>query len=214
MPYVILSLSKLKRAYNVITKPAQRSVRLMVDHTLSHAVQCQMEKTYDNLSSGNHNVLCSCGEEYTESHSFREGVCLCGALEAVEPAEDDLISIGEQLYLESDLAMHFRIREEKLTDYQITTAYLVVERDVYASDGTMTVDVQTITNHTIANGRLIFVYSGISAAQMNDEIRAPCSLRIRKAWSTEARRRSPLSPIMQRRSWSPCPAAMTSSIPW
>ena len=91
--------------------------------------------------------------------------------EQTAPVLDENISIGEQLYLENDLAMHFRIRESFLSGYDISTAYLIVERDVYATDGSCFVDVQTLTDYTVSDGRVIFAYSGIAAAQMNDEIR-------------------------------------------
>ena len=85
--------------------------------------------------------------------------------------EDTAITIGEQLSLKSDLTMNFRIKESQLTAYDLSSAYLVVERDIYSTDGTMAVDTQTITEFSQRDGRLIFVYSGIAASQMNDEIR-------------------------------------------
>ena len=89
--------------------------------------------------------------------------------------EDDVdggISIGETLTLESDLTMNFRIKTEQLAAYDLSTAYLVVERDVYNSDGTVEVETRTLTEYTVKDNRLVFAYTGISAAQMNDEIRA------------------------------------------
>ena len=69
--------------------------------------------------------------------------------------------------------MAFRVKQDKLTAYDISIAYLVVERDVYESGATQaTVETMTIGEYKIENGRLIFSYPGIAAAQMNDSIRA------------------------------------------
>ena len=89
------------------------------------------------------------------------------------PTEDATLIFGSSLDLGNDLTMRFRVREDLLTDYDISTAYLVVERDVYATGAAAaTVQTTTVTDYTVADGRLIFAYPGISAAQMNDAIRA------------------------------------------
>ena len=98
----------------------------------------------------------------------------CGGVYIVEgpgPVVDGNISIGETLSLESDPTMNLRIKTEQLTAYDLSTAYLVVERDVCNSDGTVEVETSTLTEYTIKDDRLVFAYTGISAAQMNDEIR-------------------------------------------
>ena len=93
-------------------------------------------------------------------------------LEPTGPVVDDNIVVGSSLKLQSDLTMRFRIRENRLTNYDLSTAYMVVERDMYPSGEPMFVKTQTITEYAIEGGRVIFAYPGISAAQMNDEIRA------------------------------------------
>ena len=96
-------------------------------------------------------------------------------LPAVEtPTEDENLTFGAQLYLENDLTLAFRVKPDKLSAYDITTAYLVVEREVYetgAKDATLLTT--TISDYTISDdGRVVFSYPGIAAAQMNDTIRA------------------------------------------
>ena len=89
------------------------------------------------------------------------------------PTEDESLTFGAQLYLENDLTMAFRVKQDKLDAYDISTAYLVVERDVYESGAKeATVEAMTIREYKVENGRLIFSYPGIAAAQMNDAIRA------------------------------------------
>ena len=127
---------------------------------------------YADNGNGTHTAACACGDAITEEHNYVNGSCICGAVEITEPVVDGKISIGETLSLESDLTMNLRIKTSQLTAYDLSTAYLVVERDVYNSNGTMEVETRTLTDYTIKDNRLVFAYTGISAAQMNDEIRA------------------------------------------
>ena len=130
--------------------------------------------SYVYINNGeDHTVTCAnaCGYEATEDHSYVDGVCVCGAEEVTGPVVDHNISFGSQLVLASDLTMTFRMKPEQLTNYDLSTMYIVVERDIYGTDGTMAVDTQILTEYTTGN-RLVFTYSGIAAAQMNDEIRA------------------------------------------
>ena len=67
--------------------------------------------------------------------------------------------------------MNFRIKEAQLSGYDMSTAYLTVERDIYDSDGAKRVETLTINEFELEDGVMTFVYRGISAAQMNDEMR-------------------------------------------
>ena len=114
-------------------------------------------------------------ENKNQNHIYGDdGVCdVCGNVEGTDPVVDNNITFGAQLYLENDLTMAFRVKEDKLAAYEPSTAYLVVERDVYESGAKEAfVETMTIREYTIENGRLIFSYPGIAAAQMNDAIRA------------------------------------------
>ena len=128
---------------------------------------------YDDNGGDTHTGTCFCGDAITESHNYVDGVCICGAVEITEPILDSSLTFGAQLYLENDLTMAFRVKQDKLNAYDISTAYLVVERDVYESGAKEAVaETITISDYQIENGRLIFSYPGIAAAQMNDAIRA------------------------------------------
>ena len=169
----LLSLTTLKSAYDVVIRPAQHSVRLLVDRTLSHSVECTLGLSYVDLQDGTHRVTCLCDYAAIENHSYVDGLCVCGAVEITEPVLDSNLTFGAQLYLENDLTMAFRVKTDKLNAYDISTAYLVVERDVYETGAKdATVEEMTISDYKIENGRLIFSYPGIAAAQMNDAIRA------------------------------------------
>ena len=137
----------------------------------SHRVVCRNRCD----ATDEHGTSCENGCDYavTEAHSFTDGICVCGAVEITEPVLDSSLTFGAQLYLENDLTMAFRVKTDKLTAYDISTAYLLVERDVYATGAEeAAVEAMTISEYKIENGRLIFSYPGIAAAQMNDAIRA------------------------------------------
>ena len=131
---------------------------------------------YVDNGNGTHDYVCkTCGTVATdnEKHSFANGSCICGAKESTEATLDSTLTFGAQLYLENDLTMAFRVKQDKLTNYDISTACLVVERDVYETGAAQaTVETMTISEYKIEGGRLIFSYPGIAAAQMNDSIRA------------------------------------------
>ena len=141
----------------------------------------------------NHTVTCenTCGYKATESHGYAEGTCICGATEITAPILDANLTFGAQLYLENDLTMAFRVKADKLSKYDISTAYLVVEREVYETGAKeATVVTTSITEATLsADNRYVFSYPGIAAAQMNDAITA--TLHIKDANGQEY-----LSPVL------------------
>ena len=120
-----------------------------------------------------HTVSCAnaCDYEVTEAHSYVDGVCVCGAEEATGPNVDENITFGEQLALENDLTMSFRLNPQRIAAYDISTLYLEVERDVYGSDGSVAVKREILDEYVDDGRRLVFRLTGISAAQMNDVIR-------------------------------------------
>ena len=124
----------------------------------------------------NHTVTCAnaCGYEVTEVHAYADGLCVCGAVEITEPILDSSLSFGAQLYLENDLTMAFRVKSSKLANYDLSTAYLIVEREVYETGAKEATLLTTeIHDYTLSDdGRVVFSYPGIAAAQMNDAIRA------------------------------------------
>ena len=129
---------------------------------------------YTDNGDGTHKVtcgVCTAVIEAAEAHVYVEGVCLCGATESTEPTLDTGISVGQQLFLESDLTINFRVKTSQLTNYDLSTAYLVVEKDQYPAGLDMYVKTTTLTEGSVVDGRLVFVYNGIAACEMNDEIR-------------------------------------------
>ena len=129
--------------------------------------------TYTNNDDGTHTVGCAnCDYSAVEAHTFVDGTCVCGAVEVVAPIEVETMTIGTQLALNSDLSILFRVKNVSETTYDLSTAYLVVEKDQYPAGQEMYVKTTTFEDYSISGGRVVFTYSGITAAEMNDEVRA------------------------------------------
>lgn len=129
--------------------------------------------SYTN-NGDDHSVYCSDCESTltTEAHTFVDGTCVCGATEApADPIEVADMTIGTTLSLNSDLSINFRVKNA-VSGYDLSTAYLVVEKDQYPAGQAMYVKTTTLEDYTIASSRVCFQYSGITAAEMNDEVRA------------------------------------------
>ena len=129
--------------------------------------------TYADNGDGTHTATCSvCNDTVTADHTFVDGTCICGVKEVTEPIEVAAMTIGTQLALNSDLSILFRVKNVSETTYDLSTAYLVVEKDQYPAGQEMYVKTTTFEDYTISGGRVVFTYSGITAAEMNDEVRA------------------------------------------
>lgn len=128
---------------------------------------------YADNGDGTHTATCSvCNDTVTADHTFVDGTCICGVKEVTEPIEVAAMTIGTQLALNSDLSILFRVKNVSETTYDLSTAYLVVEKDQYPAGQEMYVKTTTFEDYTISGGRVVFTYSGITAAEMNDEVRA------------------------------------------
>ena len=132
--------------------------------------------SYRDNDDGTHTTTCSnsgCDYSATKEHVFKDGTCPCGATEQTGPIEVAQMTIGTSLSLNSDLSINFRVKNVSAETYDLSTAYLTVEKDMYPAGQEMFVSTTTIEKHTLsANGRLVFTYAGIAAAEMNDEVRA------------------------------------------
>ena len=83
------------------------------------------------------------------------------------------LSMGHTVSLESDLQMNYRIKRENLEGYDLSTAYLVVEKDVYSNKGETDVERYTIYPDLSSDpDRVIFTLKGIQSVEMGSELRA------------------------------------------
>lgn len=83
------------------------------------------------------------------------------------------LSMGHTVSLESDLQMNYRIKRENLEGYDLSTAYLVVEKDVYSNKGETDVERYTLYPDLSSDpDRVIFTLKGIQSVEMGSELRA------------------------------------------
>lgn len=88
------------------------------------------------------------------------------------------LSMGHSVNFESDLQMNYRIKRDALEGYDLTTAYLVVEKDVYPTKGEAAVETYTLYPDLTSDAeRMIFRLTGIQAAEMGSELRATLHIR-------------------------------------
>jgi phage FluMu protein Com len=131
--------------------------------------------TYTDNGDGNHTATCTAGDDsFIEAHTFTDGTCICSAVETVEPEEpeeDSKLKLGHALELNSDLSIIYRVKTTNLTDYDMDSAYLEIEKDVYTASGNHEIDQITLSDSYVENGRLCFKFSGVQACEMNSEIR-------------------------------------------
>lgn len=130
---------------------------------------------YADNGDGTHKVTCGVCKtviDAAEAHVYVEGTCVCGAKEQTGPTEVANMTVGTQLALNSDLSILFRVKNVSETVYDLSTASLVVEKDQYPAGQEKYVKTTTMTEYSISGGRVVFTYAGITAAEMNDEIRA------------------------------------------
>ena len=130
---------------------------------------------YTDNGDGTHTKtcgVCSAVIAAAEAHAYVDGTCACGAKEQTGPTEVANMTVGTQLALNSDLSILFRVKNVSETVYDLSTAYLVVEKDQYPAGQEKYVKTTTMTEYSISGGRVVFTYAGITAAEMNDEIRA------------------------------------------
>ena len=123
-----------------------------------------------------HTVTCgNCDYNVTESHSYENGVCLCGA-EEIKPTEVT-VKIGHAVSFDSDLQMNYRIKYDNLAaavpNYVTEGAYLVVEKDRYPTEGEPFAEAITLYPDLSSDpNRMLFNLPGIQSVEMGSELRA------------------------------------------
>ncbi|MBQ8586722.1 MAG: hypothetical protein IJ453_01390, partial [Oscillospiraceae bacterium] len=90
------------------------------------------------------------------------------------PMSKDLpLTMGHSVNFESDLQMNYRIKRAELEGYDLSTAYLVVEKDVCSTKGEMAVETCILYPDLTSDAeRVIFTLKGIQSVEMGSELRA------------------------------------------
>ncbi|MDY2720447.1 MAG: InlB B-repeat-containing protein, partial [Candidatus Faecousia sp.] len=123
--------------------------------------------TYVDNGDGTHTATCSvCNNTVTEDHTFPDGSCVCGAVEATGPVPaSDLVFFNKSLSLQSYVAANFLVRNSVLKNYD---SWYVVFQTVDAEKGAIEV---TNTGVTFASSYQQFEYK-IYSYQMTDDVTA------------------------------------------
>lgn len=83
------------------------------------------------------------------------------------------LSLGHSVSFESDLQMNYRIKLSDLEGYDVQSAYLIVEKDIYSNKGEANVEtVRLQPDLTSDPSRMIFHLTGIQSVEMGSELRA------------------------------------------
>ena len=87
-----------------------------------------------------------------------------------------MITMGHSVSFESDLRLNYRVKLSELEGYDLDSAYLTVEKDVYLAKGER--DVETYVLYPeLTSDRMIFNLEGILSVEMGSELRATLHIR-------------------------------------
>ncbi|MBR4309316.1 MAG: MBL fold metallo-hydrolase, partial [Oscillospiraceae bacterium] len=104
--------------------------------------------SYTELDPQTHQTLCvNCGQSKTNSHSYENGLCVCGAVEIKEPIEDSSLKLSHSLNLASDISVNFVVLKTMLADFDLSTVYVEAEIDMYEGNektGTQTLRLEPV----------------------------------------------------------------------
>ena len=125
--------------------------------------------TYTDCGETHEGVCRNCADSVTQSHSYSEGVCICGAPEIVPPILDETITIGHTLNLASEISVNYAVKASLLAGYD--SFYMVVTIPKYSDN--LQVGTSSVTLEPVVNGNYYyFTLTEITAVQMNDTLEA------------------------------------------
>ncbi|MBR4308861.1 MAG: hypothetical protein IKT58_04605 [Oscillospiraceae bacterium] len=110
-----------------------------------------------------------CSKTVTEDHSYKEGLCICGAVEQTEAIVDNSIQIQHGLNLASDISVNFVVRADLLSSYDSHS--LLCTLPVY--EGNTLVGSRELTIEPELKGYYYYyTLTGLTAVNMGDTISA------------------------------------------
>ncbi len=119
-----------------------------------------------------HQMQCDrCGVSRTEAHSYHEGLCVCGKKEAPASTENSAWTMYHSLNLAGDISVNLIVSKSLLDGFDLSTVYMESTVDLYEGNkktGTTTVRIEP----TESGSYYYFILEGLTAVQMNDEIRS------------------------------------------
>ncbi len=124
---------------------------------------------YQN-NSDDHSLICTtCSDSYKEAHSFKDGLCACGATEAVGPKLDESIVIYHSLNLASDIAINYAVKTTALAEYD--SYYMECVLPVYQGNDLVGTEIVTLRPETQGSYEY-FILNGLVSFEMNNMVEA------------------------------------------
>lgn len=117
-----------------------------------------------------HTSICeNCKETTVEPHSYTDGICICGAVEAPTPALVENIHIHHTLNLENSIALNYVVPASELKNYDsFYLECIIPEFEGNVQIGESVVEIQPV----LKGNYYYFVLDGLSAVRMNDRVEA------------------------------------------
>jgi len=173
----LLSLTNIKLSYAAEPATNAKSIRFVFDAAMREALGMQAEHTYTYINNGeNHTVGCAgCDFSETVDHTYVDGICVCGAVEIVEPSSVFVEGLKPIMAITvgADMSVAYTIPNELISQYD--KFYLEVEKE-YADKESVKItynleDLQAVPNFdtpVLYNA----LFKGINAKEMGDRITA------------------------------------------
>ena len=129
--------------------------------------------SYTDLGDGTHSAYCVyCSTNIIKDHAFVDGICVCGAVEYIEPTEpteDSALKLGHTLNLASDISVNFVVAVEAMEGYDMDTVY--AECRYYDYVGNEEGEERAIILEPELKGSYYyFTLEGLNATQMTTEL--------------------------------------------
>ncbi len=131
--------------------------------------------TYSN-NGDFHTVACkNCDDAATQSHSYTNGVCVCGAVEIIGPAFDSGLKFNMNIAIGAEMVVNYNFMAGIVSKYD--DFYLEVKKNVAGGEPIITTfgltDEHTamgVMNHPTTGEALLYnaSYNGINAKEMGD----------------------------------------------
>lgn len=173
----LLSLTNIKLSHAAEPAAIAKSIRFVFDAAMREALGMQAEHTYTYINNGeSHTVGCAgCDFSETVDHTYVDGICVCGAVEIVEPSAVFVEGLKPIMAITvgADMSVAYTIPNELISQYD--KFYLEVEKE-YADKDSVKItynleDLQAVPNFdtpVLYNA----LFKGINAKEMGDRITA------------------------------------------
>ena len=119
-----------------------------------------------------HKAQCSRCDKYAmESHSYVDGLCVCGKEEPKAPVEDANLKLSHTLNLASDITLNYAIAASKLAGFDMDTVTVEIKVPVYEGNTFVREDTVILVPE-LRSGYYYFPLEGMTAVHMNNKLSA------------------------------------------